>query len=103
MPMPPALAKFFEYSSVRNERQVLAAWPPLNGPSFTCVNICPNIELRNTASKSCAAARALAATAGETVRAGEGPTRGILGEGPKPSDAESTTSPRYQLVSRPKL
>ena len=61
MPMPPALTKDLEYSSVRNDRQMLAPWPPLNGPSPTPENICWNMLLRNTASKSSPAALALAA------------------------------------------
>src|SRR6185312_9491411 len=61
MPMPPALTKDFEYSSVRNDRQMLAPLPPLNGPWPTPENICWNMLLRNTASKSSLAALALAA------------------------------------------
>ena len=52
MPMPPALAKDFEYSSLRNERHTPAPPLPPNGPSPSMpVNIWLNIELRNTASK----------------------------------------------------
>ena len=66
MPMPPALAKDLAYSSVRNERQMPVAPLPPNGPSPSRpVNICWNMLFRNTASKSCAAAFALALPASE--------------------------------------
>src|SRR5689334_18491142 len=61
MPTPPALTKDFAYSSVRNDRQICAPGPPLNGPWPTPENICWNMLLRNTASKSWPAALALAA------------------------------------------
>src|SRR5712691_10769743 len=55
--MPPDLANALAYSSVRNERHTPTAAPPPTGPSpSTPVNMCWNIELRNTASKSWAAA-----------------------------------------------
>src|SRR5215469_16027431 len=60
--MPPALEKVLAYCSVRKERQMLTPTPPPNGPSPSIpVNMCWNIWLRNTASKSRAAflARAL--------------------------------------------
>src|SRR4051794_41579788 len=59
--MPPDLAKDLEYSSVRNDRQMLAPGPPLNGPWPTPENICWNMLLRNIASKSWPVAVALAA------------------------------------------
>src|SRR5262249_2534876 len=59
--MPPFLAKILAYSSLRNERQTPAAPLPPNGPSPSRpANMWLNIELRNTASKSVALARALA-------------------------------------------
>jgi hypothetical protein len=59
--MPPVFANDLPYSSLRNERQTpIPALPP-NGPSPSiAVNMCPNIELKNAASKSTAVARALA-------------------------------------------
>src|ERR1043166_8656354 len=61
MPRPPAFTNDLEYSSVRNDRQMLAPGPPLNGPWPTPENICWNMLLRNTASKSSPFALALAA------------------------------------------
>src|SRR5690349_9844655 len=59
--MPPDLANDFAYSSVSSERQTPVAPLPPKGPSPSMpVNMCWNIELRNTASKSCAAAWAFA-------------------------------------------
>src|SRR5262249_32255047 len=68
IPMPPALANDFAYSSVSIERQTPVAPPPPNGPSPSMpVNMCWNIELRNTDSKSCAAARAFVSLPGPGV------------------------------------
>src|ERR1700712_934715 len=58
--MPPAFTNDLEYSSVRNDRQMLAPGPPLNGPWPTPENICWNMLLRNIASKSSPVAFALA-------------------------------------------
>src|SRR4030088_1884806 len=61
MPMPPALAKDLDFSSLRNEPHTPAPPAPPNGPSPSMpVNIWLNIEERKTASKSTALARALA-------------------------------------------
>src|SRR5581483_7768361 len=97
MPMPPALAKDFEYSSDRKERHTPVPASAPNGPSpLMPVNIWLNILLRKTASKSCDAARALALMADFTegaafisaaLAAGE---RASEGSG----DAAGITSPR---------
>src|SRR4051794_41935330 len=52
--MPPFLTKDLEYSSVRNDCQILAPGPPPNGPSPTWANICWNMLLMNIDSKSVA-------------------------------------------------
>src|SRR6185437_3451300 len=63
IPTPPAFAKDFEYCSVSIERQTPVPVVLPNGPSpLRPLVICANIELRNTASKSCAVALALACT-----------------------------------------
>src|SRR6266702_7504725 len=68
MPMPPDLAKDFEYSSVSIERQTPVPVVSPNGPSpLMPLVICENIEFKNTASKSCAAPLALACACGETL------------------------------------
>jgi hypothetical protein len=68
MPMPPDLAKDFEYSSVSIERQTPVPVVSPNGPSpLTPVVICENIELRNIASNSCALARVFFCASGETL------------------------------------
>src|SRR5205807_10543206 len=78
-PTPPALANAFEYSFVRYERHTPVAWLPPNGPSPSIlVIIWLNIELRNTASKSSAAARALALVIAPALRVI------ALGKGPMP-------------------
>src|SRR6185369_12052167 len=112
MPMPPALTNDLEYSSVRNDRQMLAPLPPLNGPWPTPENICWNMLLRNIASKSSPLALALAARlpaasvlpARAAVAAGESPSDiGVV----RPLDGRLVdprfgviTSPRFQLGSR---
>ncbi len=58
----PALANDLAYSSVSSERQTPAADPPPNGPLPMLENICWNMVLRNTASKSFAAFFALLAS-----------------------------------------
>src|SRR6478736_3164899 len=107
--MPPALAKDLEYSLVRNERHTPLAWLPPNGPSpSTLVIIWLNIELRNTASKSSAAARALGlviAPALRVVAATEGPmpyaTLAPIGVAPMLSGfVDAITSPRCRPGSR---
>src|SRR6185369_9535442 len=97
--MPPALAKDLAYSSLRNERHTPAPPPPPNGPSPSmAVNIWPNIEARNEASKSIAWARALAlgSEAGPaTVREGAGlPLDAVSRE----SDAEAVCPARDGIV-----
>src|SRR5882757_8523428 len=68
MPMPPDLAKDFEYSSVSIERQTPVPVVSPNGPSpLTPLVICENIEFRNTASKSCALARIFFCVSGATL------------------------------------
>src|SRR5882672_2139326 len=68
MPMPPDLAKDFEYSSVSIERQMPVPVVSPNGPSpLTPLVICENIELRNTASNSWALARVFFCASGETL------------------------------------
>src|SRR5256885_15408617 len=68
MPMPPDLAKDFEYSSVSIERQTPVPVVSPNGPSpLTPVVICENIELRNIASNSWALARVFFCASGETL------------------------------------
>src|SRR5436305_13949575 len=109
--MPPACAADLAYSWVRNERHTPVAWLPPNGPSpSVLVIIWENIELRNIASKSCAAARALAlviAPAARVMAAGVGPKASVAdgGGGPMPSPVptplDAITSPRYQPGSRP--
>src|SRR5471030_1807780 len=101
MPMPPALAKDLEYSSVKNERQTPVAPSPPNGPSpLTPVNICWNIELRNTASKPCEAALALAFPAA-AILAAVGTLSLSISSGLMPGAeierAPAITSPRYRL------
>src|SRR5664280_353264 len=67
MPMPPALAKDFEYCSVSIERHTPVPGVSPNGPSpLMPLVICENIELRNIASKSVAVALALACACGDT-------------------------------------
>src|SRR6266436_3306216 len=71
IPMPPVLAKDFEYSSVSIERHTPVPGVSPNGPSpLMPLVICENIEFRNTASKSCDDAFALVCACGDTfVRA----------------------------------
>src|SRR3954466_3351540 len=83
MPIPPDLAKDFEYSSVSIDRQTPVPGVSPNGPSpLTPVVICENIELRNMASKSVAVDLALACACGDTfakawAKAGSGRPRNI--------------------------
>src|SRR5207253_3565215 len=68
IPMPPDLAKDFEYSSVSIERQTPVPVVSPNGPSpLTPVVICENIELRNIASNSWALARVFFCASGEIL------------------------------------
>src|ERR1700688_3576274 len=67
-PTPPALANDFENCSVSIERHMPVPGVLPNGPSpLRPLVICENIELRNTASKSCAVDLALAWAFGETL------------------------------------
>src|SRR5258707_13686717 len=103
--MPPAAAADLAYSWVRNERHTPVAWLPPNGPSpSVLVIIWENIELRNIASKSCAAARAFAlviAPAARVMAAGVGPKASVAhgGGGPMPGGlaAAAIPSPRFPL------
>src|SRR6202162_4176276 len=68
MPMPPALAKDFEYCSVSIERHTPVPGVSPNGPSpLRPLVICENIWLMNIASKSVAVALALACAFGDTL------------------------------------
>src|SRR6266700_6648585 len=111
--MPPAAAAVLAYSWVRNERHTPVAWLPPNGPSpSVLVIIWENIELRNIASKSCAAARAFAlviAPAARVMAAGVGPKASAADGGvvPTPYPVASPvdaaiTSPRCRPGSRPR-
>ena len=67
MPTPPDFANDFEYCSVSIERHTPVPGVSPNGPSpLMPVVICENIELRNTASKSCALPRSVFCVSGET-------------------------------------
>src|SRR5471030_1567533 len=104
MPIPPDLAKDLEYSSVRNERQTPVAPSPPNGPSpFMLVNICWNIELRKTASKSCDVVLAFALPKAEILLAASALVLSIsigVGPGTEIETALAITSPRYRPGSR---
>src|SRR5215218_5599873 len=102
--MPPALAKDLEYSSDRKERHTPAPAPPPKGPSPPiAVNMWFTMLLRNTASKSCAAARALAAaTAFGSTPALES-SKLALGEIEGVERTAAITSPRCRPGSRRRL
>src|SRR6185437_14360763 len=109
MPMPPALAKFFEYCSVSIERHTPVPGVSPNGPSpFSPLVICANIELRNIASKSVAVERALACAAAGTLASASFSSRSACGRltaaaklaatGPElvTTKPDCITSPRYR-------
>src|SRR3954451_18481873 len=105
MPIPPALANDLEYSSLRKERHTPAPLlPPPNGPSPSiAVNIWLNIELRKTASKSTAFARALAWISVAVLP----PAAVVMGRvglaGGRVRAAAAITSPRCRLEWRRRL
>src|SRR4051794_15480108 len=108
MPMPPARANDLEYSSTMNERHMpVAPLPPMGPSPLTSVNISLNIELRNTASKSCAAARALPCGVVARAKSAAGPaapgpsvevSAGALKmlEADEEAASDAITSPRYR-------
>src|SRR5438876_7385897 len=91
MPMPPALAKEFAYSSLRNERHTPAPPPPPKGPSPSMpVNIWLNICERNMPSKATESERALAL----------GSSMGLAPEearGPEAASAPSAAVPGFEV------
>src|SRR6185312_1040609 len=105
MPIPPDLAKDFEYSSVSIERQTPVPVVSPNGPSpLMPVVICENIVLRNIASKSCAVDFALACATGDTLASAavNSVSGWLLTCGRAASANEFITSPRCRLRWRPR-
>src|SRR5262245_48207130 len=101
--MPPLLANDLEYSSVSIERHTPTAPLPPKGPSpLIPVNMFWNIELRNTASKSCDVERAFASFVGVSLLGPRLLMRRSTGLAPGADKARALviTSPRCRLGSR---